>query len=397
MSYLEYNVKWVPTGFKKVFYVNWALVLLLATVAGIGFGMLYSVAGGTAATWAEPQMKRFAFGLAVMMVIGFVPIWFWRNMAGLAYAASVGLLLWVEFFGSVGMGAQRWIDLGFIRLQPSELTKITLIMALAAYYDWLDLSKVSRPFWVLAPVTLILVPAGLTLMQPDLGTALLLMAGGAITMFLAGVHWLYFVVVGVGGIGSVAAVLLSRGTDWQLLKDYQYRRIDTFLDPASDPLGAGYHITQSKIALGSGGWTGRGFLQGTQSRLNFLPEKHTDFIFTSLAEEFGFVGAASLLALYVAIIVVAVASATRNQDRFGALVTWGVAATFFLFFAVNMSMVMGLAPVVGVPLPLVSYGGSAILMNLVALAVVLRVDYENKLLMRGSGKLPTTRKRGERA
>ncbi|MCB1358251.1 MAG: rod shape-determining protein RodA [Maritimibacter sp.] len=370
MSYLEYNVKWVPTGFKKVFYVNWALVLLLATVAGIGFGMLYSVAGGTAATWAEPQMKRFAFGLAVMMVIGFVPIWFWRNMAGLAYAASVGLLLWVEFFGSVGMGAQRWIDLGFIRLQPSELTKITLIMALAAYYDWLDLSKVSRPFWVLAPVTLILVPAGLTLMQPDLGTALLLMAGGAITMFLAGVHWLYFVVVGVGGIGSVAAVLLSRGTDWQLLKDYQYRRIDTFLDPASDPLGAGYHITQSKIALGSGGWTGRGFLQGTQSRLNFLPEKHTDFIFTSLAEEFGFVGAASLLALYVAIIVVAVASATRNQDRFGALVTWGVAATFFLFFAVNMSMVMGLAPVVGVPLPLVSYGGSAMLVLMIGFGLV---------------------------
>ena len=186
MSYLEYNVKWTPTGLKKVLYVNWALVLLLITVAGIGFGMLYSVAGGNAATWAEPQMKRFALGLAVMMVIGFVPIWFWRNMAGLAYAASVGLLLWVEFFGAIGMGAQRWIDLGFMRLQPSELTKITLIMALAAYYDWLDLSKVSRPLWVLAPVTLILVPAGLTLMQPDLGTALLLMAGGAITMFLAG-------------------------------------------------------------------------------------------------------------------------------------------------------------------------------------------------------------------
>jgi len=370
MSFLEYNVKWTPSGLRKIFYVNWALVLLVCAVAGIGFGMLYSVAGGNAQAWAEPQMKRFAFGLVVMLGIGFVPIWFWRNVAGLAYAVSIGLLLWVEFFGSIGMGAQRWIDLGFMRLQPSELTKITLIMALAAYYDWLDISKVSRPLWVLAPVTLILVPAGLTLMQPDLGTAILLVAGGAITMFLAGVHWLYFLVVGAGGVGAVAAVFVSRGTPWQLLKDYQYRRIDTFLDPASDPLGAGYHITQSKIALGSGGWTGRGFLQGTQSRLNFLPEKQTDFIFTSLAEEFGFVGGVSLLALYIAIIVVAVASATRNQDRFGALVTWGVAATFFLFFAVNMSMVMGLAPVVGVPLPLVSYGGSAMLVLMVGFGLV---------------------------
>ncbi|MCB1338428.1 MAG: rod shape-determining protein RodA [Maritimibacter sp.] len=370
MSYLEYTIKWTPTGLRKVLYVNWALVLLLISVAGVGFLMLYSVAGGDVGRWAEPQMKRFVFGLAVMFAIGFVPIWFWRNMAGLFYVISVGLLLGVEFFGEVGMGAQRWIDLGFMRLQPSELTKITLIMALAAYYDWLDISKVSRPFWVLVPVALILVPAGLTLIQPDLGTALLLMAGGAVTMFLAGVHWLYYLVVGAGGVGTVTAVFVSRGQDWQLLKDYQYRRIDTFLNPESDPLGAGYHITQSKIALGSGGWTGRGFLEGTQSRLNFLPEKHTDFIFTSLAEEFGFVGAASLLALYVAIIVVAVASATRNQDRFGALVTWGVAATFFFFFALNMSMVMGLAPVVGVPLPLVSYGGSAMLILMVGFGLV---------------------------
>ena len=370
MSFLEYNVKWTPTGLRKVFYVNWALVLLVSAVAGIGFGMLYSVAGGNAATWAEPQMRRFGLGLIAMLVIGFVPIWFWRNVAGLAYAVSVALLLAVEFFGETGGGAQRWIDLGFLRLQPSELTKITLIMALAAYYDWLDIAKLSRPLWVLAPLTLILVPAALTLMQPDLGTALLLLAGGAITMFLAGVHWLYFALVGAGGIGAVAAVFLSRGTEWQLLEGYQYRRIDTFLDPGSDPLGAGYHITQSKIALGSGGWTGRGFLQGTQSRLNFLPEKHTDFIFTSLAEEFGFIGAASLLGLYVAIIVTAVASATRNQDRFGALVTWGIAATFFLYFAVNMSMVMGLAPVVGVPLPLVSYGGSAMLVLMIGFGLV---------------------------
>ncbi|PIE07199.1 MAG: rod shape-determining protein RodA [Rhodobacterales bacterium] len=370
MSFLEYNLKWTPTGLRKVLYVNWALVLLLSAVAGIGFGMLYSVAGGDLSRWAEPQMQRFALGLGLMFAIGFVPVWFWRNVSGLAFLISLALLVAVAVFGDARMGAQRWIQIGPLRLQPSELTKITLIMALAAYYDWLDTAKVSRPFWVLLPLAMILLPAGLTLMQPDLGTALLLVAGGAVVMFLAGVHWLYFLAVGAGGVGAVAAVFVSRGQPWQLLNDYQYSRIDTFLDPGRDPLGDGYHITQSKIALGSGGWTGRGFLQGTQSRLNFVPEKHTDFIFTSLAEEFGFVGAASLLALYMGIIVVAVASALRNQDRYAALVTWGIAATFFLFFAVNMSMVMGLAPVVGVPLPLVSYGGSAMLVLMVGFGLV---------------------------
>jgi rod shape determining protein RodA len=198
----------------------------------------------------------------------------------------------------------------------------------------------------------------------------LLLAGGGAMMFFAGVHWAYFATVIAAGVGLVTAVLQSKGTSWQILKDYQYRRIDTFLDPETDPLGAGYHITQSKIALGSGGWTGRGYMQGTQSRLNFLPEKHTDFIFTTLAEEFGFIGALSLLTLYTLIIVFCVISALRNRDRFSSLVTLGIAVTFFLFFAVNMSMVMGLAPVVGVPLPLVSYGGSAMLVLMVGFGVV---------------------------
>jgi len=210
----------------------------------------------------------------------------------------------------------------------------------------------------------------LVLKQPDLGTAILLLAGGGIVMFLAGVSWWYFGALAASGAGLVSAVFASRGTDWQLIKDYQFRRIDTFLDPATDPLGAGYHITQSKIALGSGGWTGKGFMQGTQSRLNFLPEKHTDFIFTTLAEEFGFVGGISLLVLYGLIILFCIVSAVGNRDRFGALVTLGIAAAFFLFFAVNMSMVMGLAPVVGVPLPLVSFGGSAMLVLLVAFGLV---------------------------
>ena len=370
MSYLEYTVKSVPTGMRKILFLNWPLVLLLIAVAGTGFLMLYSVAGGGYDPWAAPQMKRFGLGLVLMIAVGLVPIWMWRNLAGVAYGVSVMLLIGVELFGAVGMGAQRWIDLGFIRLQPSELTKITLVMFLAAYYDWLPAKKTSHPLWVLLPVLIIIVPTGLVLKQPDLGTALLLMAAGGGLMFLAGVHWAYFASVFAAGIALITAVFQSRGTPWQMLKDYQFRRIDTFLDPSSDPLGAGYHITQSKIALGSGGWTGRGFMQGTQSRLNFLPEKHTDFIFTTLAEEFGFIGGMSLLLLYALIIVFCVVSAILNKDRFASLLTLGIALNFFLFFAVNMSMVMGMAPVVGVPLPLVSYGGSAMLVLMLAFGLV---------------------------
>jgi rod shape determining protein RodA len=370
MSYLEYNVKSVPTGPRKVLYLNWPLILLLIAIAAVGFVMLYSVAGGSFQPWVEPQAERFALGLAAMFIVAMVPIRLWRNLSALGYLVALVLLVWVEFFGVVGMGAQRWIDLGFMRLQPSELMKITLVMMLAAYYDWLDLSKTSRLLWVLVPVVLILLPVALVLIQPDLGTSILLLAGGGFVMFLAGVHWAYFASVIAAGIGLVAAVFKSRGTDWQMLENYQFRRIDTFLDPASDPLNTGYHIAQSKIALGSGGWTGRGFMQGTQSRLNFLPEKHTDFIFTTLAEEFGFIGGISLLVLYGLIIVFCVASAIMNKDRFASLLTLGIALNFFLFFAVNMSMVMGLAPVVGVPLPLVSYGGSAMLVLMLAFGLV---------------------------
>jgi rod shape determining protein RodA len=370
MSYLEYNTKSVPTGWRKVLFLNWPLIILLASIAGVGFLMLYSVAGGSYSPWAEPQMKRFAMGLTLMMMVAMVPIWLWRNLSLVAYLAAFLLLILVEFIGSVGMGAQRWIDLGFMRLQPSELMKITLVMLLAAYYDWLPLKKTSRPIWVLIPIAIILAPTFLVLTQPDLGTAILLVTAGGLMMFLAGVHWAYFASVITAAAGGIWAVFQSRGTDWQLLKDYQFRRIDTFLDPSSDPLGAGYHITQAKIAMGSGGWTGKGFMQGTQSRLNFLPEKHTDFIFNTLAEEFGFVGGISLLLLYVLVLVFCVISAVQNRDRYASLLTLGIGLTFFLFFAVNMSMVMGLAPVVGVPLPLVSYGGSAMLVLLVAFGLV---------------------------
>ena len=370
MSYLEYRVKAVPTGFRKIFFMNWGLVLLLVAAAAIGFLMLYSVAGGQWDPWASAQIERFGLGLALMFLVAMTPIWFWRNVSVVAYIGSLFLLIVVAYFGSVGMGAQRWIDLGFMRLQPSEVCKVTLVMVLAAYYDWLPAERVSNPIWVIFPIILILIPVGMVVTQPDLGTSLLLLFGGGAMMFLAGVHWAYFASVIAMGAGGIVAIFQSRGQTWQLLNDYQYRRIDTFLDPASDPLGAGYHITQSKIALGSGGWAGRGLMQGTQTRLNFLPEKHTDFIFTTLAEELGFVGGMSLLIIYLLILAFCWISAAQNKDRFSTLLIMGVGVTFFLFFAVNMSMVMGLAPVVGVPLPLVSYGGSAMLVLMGAFGLV---------------------------
>lgn len=358
------------TLWRKIFRFNWGLALLIAAAACIGFLMLVSVAGGDLDPWASRQMVRFGVGLGVMGIVAMIDLKFWRLTAPALYLGALALLVAVELLGVTGMGAQRWIDLGFFRLQPSELMKVALIVALAAYYAWLEPDDTSRLIWMAPPLLMIAAPVMLVLKQPDLGTAILLTAGGLGVMFLAGVTWWFFVVGFVGAIGSVTTVMMSRGTDWQLLKDYQFRRIEVFLDPAQDPLGAGYHITQSKIALGSGGLSGRGFMEGTQSRLNFLPEKHTDFIFTTLAEEFGFLGGTSLLVVYGLILLFCFLSMTGNKDRFGALMTGGVALTFFLFFAVNISMVLGLAPVVGVPLPLVSYGGSAMLVLLFAFGLV---------------------------
>ncbi|MBC6443659.1 MAG: rod shape-determining protein RodA [Rhodobacteraceae bacterium] len=370
MSYFEHDVRTVPTGISKVLYLNWPLALLLLALALTGFLMLYSVAGGDIDHWAVPHIIRFTTGFAIMLVVAFIPLDFWCKISPIAYLVGLVMLLAVPYAGVSRGGAQRWLDLGFSTLQPSELMKIGVVMVLAFYYDGLDERRVSRPFWVLLPIMLILLPTILVLQQPDLGTAILIMAGGAVVMFVAGVSWWYFVAVTLGITLLLTGVFASRGTEYQLLEDYQYKRIETFLDPGSDPLGSGYHITQSKIALGSGGITGRGFMQGTQHMLDFLPEKHTDFIFTTLGEEFGFVGGITLLVLYSLIMTFCFASALTNRDRFGTLLAIGVSTTFFFYFAVNISMVMGLVPVVGVPLPLVSYGGSAMLALMVAFGLV---------------------------
>ena len=370
MSYLDYSVRKVPTGIERLSYVNLPILILTIAISAIGFLMLFSVAGGSLEPWAKLQMIRFSFGFLLMLIIAFVPIWFWRNISGLAYIMSIVLLVVVEFYGVAGMGAVRWIDLGFMRLQPSEIVKVTVVMFLASYYDWLPKNKVSRPLWIFLPLIIIILPVLMVLRQPDLGTGLLILMGGLTILFVAGVSWIYFLLSGLGIFTFVFSIFYFRGTEFQILKDYQYRRIDTFLDPANDPLGAGYHITQSKIALGSGGFSGRGFMQGTQSRLNFLPEKHTDFIFTTLAEEFGFVGGFTLLGLYFLMIIFCGIVALGCKDRYSGLIVSGLNMTFFLYFAVNMAMVMGMAPVVGVPLPLVSYGGSAMFVIMIAFGLI---------------------------
>ncbi|MGB1234896.1 MAG: rod shape-determining protein RodA [Planktomarina sp.] len=349
---------------------RWPVLLLLSAISCVGFIMLFSVSGGDIDRWAQPQMKRFFIGMTGLIAVAMVPIRFWRGMALPAYLFGIALLIWVQLFGVTVNGAARWIEIGSTRLQPSEVMKIALILMLAAFYDWLPVEKASRPLWVIVALVIILLPVALILKQPDLGTSLLLVMGGGAMMLVAGVHWLYFAGLFATAGGLVAAVFLGRDTPWQLLKNYQYDRIDVLLNPGSDALGKGYNIIQAQIALGSGGWSGRGFMQGTQSRLNFLPEKHTDFIFTILAEEFGFVGTISLLVLYSLVLVFCIASAMGSRDRFGALLTMGIGATFFLFFSVNMAMVMGMIPVVGVPLPLVSYGGTAMMILLLGFGLM---------------------------
>ena len=354
---------------RKLLLFHWPLALLILATGAFGVLMLYSVAGGSMLPWAEPQLLRFVVGFGAMALIGFIHINFWRYMTIPFYIGSIILLVGVMLYGE-GSGAQRWIDLKIIRLQPSEISKVTLIMSLALYYSIVPMNVQSRPVWLLPPLILIFIPTFLVFSQPDLGTSLLILISGLAVMFLAGVNIWYFIFGTFLGIGLLSAVFLSRGTTWQLLTDYQMGRIDVFLNPSLDPLGAGYHITQSKIALGSGGLSGRGFMQGTQSQLDFLPEKHTDFIFTTLAEEFGYFGSLGLLTIYALILIFCMLSAATNQYRFGALLTSGLALMFFLYFFVNMAMVMGLAPVVGVPLPLISWGGSAMLVLLGAFGLI---------------------------
>ncbi len=352
---------------EKIWHLNWTFILLVCIAASVGFAMLYSAANGNIDPWASRQMIRFGVGLMIMLVVAVTDIRFWLRYAYVFYALALVMLIVVEVAGSIGMGAQRWIDLGFFTVQPSEIAKITLILALARYFYASRVEDVRRLTHLFIPAVLVAVPAFLVLKQPDLGTAILLAATGVVLFFLAGVRAWIFVSVGVAGLASIYPL-------WQfVLLDYQKKRLLTFLNPESDPLGSGYHITQSKIALGSGGVFGKGFLQGSQSHLNFLPEKQTDFIFTMLAEEFGMVGGLALIGLFALMLVYGFAISLRSRNHFGRLVGMGVTTAFFLNIFVNIAMVMGIVPVVGMPLPLISYGGTAMLSLMFAFGLLMCV------------------------
>jgi len=363
-----------PTLRQKLWSVHWFFIVLVAATASIGFAMLYSAAGGHLDPWASRQMARFAVGVVVLVAVAVTDIRVWMRYAYPIYLVSLALLAAVEFFGIVGMGAQRWIDLGVTSLQPSELMKIALVLALARYFHGLSVDDVGRPLYLIPPLVLVAVPMALVLRQPDLGTAVMLMMIGGIVFFVAGVRIWKFVVLLVVGLGSIPVA-------WQFLRDYQKQRVLTFLNPESDPLGAGYHIIQSKIALGSGGLFGKGFMQGSQSHLSFLPEKQTDFIFTMLAEEFGMAGGLVLLALYVLILAYGYAIAFSAKSQFGRLLGIGVTSAFFLYVFINIAMVMGLIPVVGVPLPLISYGGTAMVTLLFGFGLLMCVHVHRDVLI----------------
>ncbi len=362
------------TFLRKIAELNWAMVIITVIIASIGFAMLYSIAGGTFEPWASRQMMRFAAALVLMIAIALTDVRVWSSLAYPIYAAAFILLVAVDFVGISGMGGQRWIDLGFMRLQPSELMKVALVLALAKYFHGLNMRQSRRLGRLIVPLLMIGLPAAFIVRQPDLGTMMLLVMGGIAVLFLAGARiWIFI----VGFLGTVAAIPIA----WRFMKDYQKDRVLIFLNPESDPLGAGYQIMQSKIALGSGGVFGKGYLQGTQSHLNFLPEMKTDFIFTVLAEEFGLVGGLFLLFLYIALLTYGALVSFGSRSVFGRLLAMGLVATIFLYVFINIALVMGLVPVVGVPLPLVSYGGSAMLTIMVAYGLILSVALHRDVSM----------------
>ncbi len=365
---------------QRLLSLNWVIVFVCLAIGAVGVAMLYSVAGGTWEPWASRHSIRLGFALIIMLIIGVTDIRYWMALAYPAWFIGVFLLIAVDIVGDFGKNSQRWLDIGFMRLQPSELMKIAVVMALARFYHARTFFQAKRIRTLVIPALLIAIPVALVIQQPDFGTGITIVAGGIAILFLAGVPSWFFILAGASVTAALPIV-------WSLMKDYQKGRVLTFLNPESDPLGAGYQITQSKIALGSGGMTGKGFLEGTQSHLNFLPEMKTDFIFTVLVEEFGLIGAVSVLLLYTIALVYGLLVGIGCRNQFGRLMAAGLSMTLFYYVFINIGMVMGMMPVVGVPLPLISYGGSAMLTWAVAFGLILSVASHRhvSLAPRGSG------------
>ena len=350
---------------QKLLMMNWLLIALICCVAAVGCAALYSAAGGNLDPWASRHLSRFIVGFIGMIIIALIDIKWWYRLSWFFFGIGMVLLAIVEIKGHVGMGAQRWIDLGFIKLQPSEVMKIAVVMALARYFHASTLEDMRRIRFMIIPAMIIVAPVALVLLQPDLGTSLMITMAGVSMFFMAGASiWLFI----AGAVIVCASIPLA----WQFfLHDYQKARVMTFLDPESDPLGAGYHITQSKIALGSGGVEGKGFLQGTQSNLNFLPEKQTDFIFTLWAEEWGLFGGLALLLLFGLIFIYGIWIAVRARQNYSRFLVLGLMVNFSLYVFINIAMVMGLIPVVGAPLPLISYGGTSMLSAMIGFGLIM--------------------------
>ena len=358
---------------EKLTDVNWGLVLLITVIACCGFAMLYSVAGGRFNPWATPQILRFIMGVLILVVVALIDIRVWMSLAYPAYGLALLLLAAVVVVGHAGLGAQRWISLGPVDLQPSELMKVSLVLALARFLHGKSVEEVSKPLNLGIALAMIGVPAALVVMEPNLGTTLIIVMDGCALLFLAGLSWYWIV-------PALTAVAIAVPMAWEyVLHDYQKARVMTFLDPEADALGAGWNITQAKIAIGSGGVSGKGFLQGTQSRLNFLPEKQTDFIFTNFGEEFGFVGSVALLILFAVVIFYGLQIATSARSQFGRLLAMGITLNFFFYIMINGLMVMGLIPVVGIPMPLLSYGGTAMLTVMFGFGLLMSVHVHRQV------------------
>jgi rod shape determining protein RodA len=357
----------------KLLDVNWGMVLLITMLACAGFAMLYSVAGGHFNPWATPQIVRFIIGAFILVAVAMIDVRVWMSLAYPAYGLALILLIAVVVAGHVGLGAQRWISLGPLELQPSELMKISLVLALARFLHGKSVEEVSKPLPLAIALGMIAIPAVLVVMEPNLGTTLIIVMDGCALLFLAGLSWYWIT-------PALAAIAVAVPTAWRfVLHDYQKARVMTFLNPESDALGAGWNITQAKIAIGSGGVSGKGFLQGTQSRLNFLPEKQTDFIFTNFGEEFGFVGSVALLILFAVVIGYGLQIAMSARSQFGRLLAMGITLNFFFYIMINGLMVMGLIPVVGIPMPLLSYGGTAMLTVMFGFGLLMSVHVHRQV------------------